>query len=96
MLAKDRRLGRPSPQIGLKALTKHAHTIDDLLTHSDVNEVLENVVKQKADIDEIVIIYKSHKDEEIRWCANDLEAKSCLWMLEIVKQNLLNDDDDDE
>ncbi len=99
MPTNNKRQHRITPHIvnlvGLKALTKHARTIDDLLTHSDVNEVLENVVAQKSDIDEVLIIYKTHKDKQIHWCASDLELRECLWMIKIVEQALLNDDEED-
>ncbi len=100
MSNKDRRVTKIQPHIinlvGLKALTKHAKTLDDILAHSDVNEVLENVVAEKSDIDEILIIYKTHNDKQIHWCASDLESRECLWMIKIVEQALLNDEEDEE
>ena len=76
----------------LRALTKHAHSMDDILAHSDVNEVLEKVVAKKSDIDEVLIIYKTHSDDDIHWIASELEYRECLWLMEVTKQSLMNDD----
>ena len=67
------------------------NTVQDLLTQSDVNETIENVVEIKDEIDEILIIYTKKDDDNIQWSASELTYSRCNWLMDVVKNALLNE-----
>jgi hypothetical protein len=87
----------------MQKLSRKIKTMDDLLTRDDINATLQEVLKCKKDITDIIIIYKD-SDGVINQSAAVSEAgewsKDCdlkvLGMLEYVKNMILNPIDDCE
>lgn len=59
-------------------------TVDDLLSSSDVNGLLEDVVKDKTNIKEMIIIYEDFEDG-IHWSNTSMKMSKIIGLLEQVK-----------
>jgi hypothetical protein len=66
-------------------------TVDDLLTESEVNRVLGLTVKEKANIESLVIIQQD-KDGGIRWRVTGFSPFELIGLLEQIKYWELEDD----
>ena len=66
-------------------------TVDDLLTESEVNRVLGLTVKEKANIESLVIIQQD-KDGGIRWRVTGFSPFELIGFLEQIKYWELEDD----
>jgi hypothetical protein len=66
-------------------------TVDDLLTESEVNRVLGQTVKEKANIESLVIIQQD-KDGGIRWRVTGFTPFELIGLLEQIKFWELEDD----
>jgi hypothetical protein len=66
-------------------------TVDDLLTESEVNRVLGQTVKEKANIESLVIIQQD-KDGGIRWRVTGFTPFELIGLLEQIKYWELEDD----
>ena len=69
-------------------------TIDDLFTRSDVNELLEKVIKEKSDICNLVIMWKNSKGI-VEYLVTDNPQTEIVGLIEFTKNMILNPDDKD-
>ena len=90
----EKKYGLPKSCRKIK-LTRKIKTINDLLAKSDINSVIEDLLKVKADITDLVIIYKA--DNSIHLLDQvSTPLTTELGMLEVAKNIMLNDFIEDE
>jgi hypothetical protein len=78
-----------------KTSLKSCKTIDDLFTVDDINQMLEDLNSDKADITDCIIIYK-RRNGSINWEISDETLTStAVWLLESTKNDVLNEDCED-
>jgi len=70
-------------------------TVSDLLGQNEVNALLNDVIKEKANIDGIIVIQQD-KDGRIAWKKTGFSFLEVIGILEQVKQWELEDDDWDD
>ena len=70
---------------------KKVTTVADILSKDDVNFVLDDVVARKDTIKEIICIYCLADDTAIFHAASGIPLSRVIYLLEIVKHNLLTD-----
>jgi len=95
----EKKFGLPNTVRKLK-LTKRVVTVDDILARSDVNATLADFEKCKADVTDLVILYKK-ANGELRIAQSGTPKKQIYWMLvkaarELGNDILYNEDDEDE
>ena len=66
-------------------------TVDDLLTESEVNRLINNIIKEKAKIESMVIIQQD-KDGRIAWKVTGFTPFELIGLLEQIKFWELEDD----
>lgn len=82
-------------------LSRKIKTIDDLISRSDVNDILSNIASQKVDITDIVCIYKTSDGFiQYSYAINEPnttgEVIKVLGLIEYAKNILLNPNDKSE
>jgi len=70
-------------------------TVNDLLTENEVNALLNDVIKEKANIEGIIVIQQD-KDGRIAWKKTGFSFLEVIGILEQVKQWELEDDGYDD
>ena len=70
-------------------------TVSDLLGQNEVNALLNDVIKEKANID-VIIVIQQDKDGRIAWKKTGFSFLEVIGILEQVKQWELEDDDWDD
>ena len=70
-------------------------TVSDLLGQNEVNALLNDVIKEKTNIDGIIVIQQD-KDGRIAWKKTGFSFLEVIGILEQVKQWELEDDDWDD
>jgi hypothetical protein len=92
----DKRTGLPYSALRIKKLPKNIKTIDDLLAVDNINDILSDIIKEKSHIKDLVIIYTDSNDDSINWqVSSETLISKELWMLEVAKNHLLNDREED-
>jgi len=71
------------------------NTVSDLLGQNEVNALLNDVIKEKANIEGIIVIQQD-KDGRIAWKKTGFSFLEVIGILEQVKQWELEDDDWDD
>lgn len=93
----EKRFGLPNTARKLK-MTKRVVTVDDILARSDVNATLADFEKCKADVTELVIVYKK-ANGELRIAQSGIPKKDIYWMLiksaRELGNSIIYDDDED-
>ena len=79
-------------------VTQIPDKVEDLLASSDVNDILEDLNKLKPHISDLLVIYVDRRTG--RWsyeCNDDLLTSKAVWLLESVKFDFIqiNEDDDE-
>jgi hypothetical protein len=70
-------------------------TVDDLLAKDDINGILQDVAKERANIQDIIVIYNT-KDDVIFWhCNQDILVSKANYMLDVAKYDIMKDGDDE-
>ncbi len=94
----EKKYGLPSSVRKLK-LTNKIKSVNDLLSRSDVNDVLDELSHDKSDITDMIVIYKT-SDNKMNYSYaltdNDNEYIQALGMVEYFKSMLLNGSSKDE
>jgi hypothetical protein len=92
----EKRYGLP-PSVRKLKLTNRIKTVNDLLTRSDVNDVLDELSKNKSDVTDMIVIYKTSNNlMHYSYAINDNnnETLRVLGMVEYFKNMILNGDDE--
>jgi len=70
-------------------------TVDDLLAKDDINGILQDVAKERTNIQDIIVIYNT-KDDVIFWhCNQDILISKANYMLDVAKYDLMKDGEDE-
>ncbi len=69
--------------------------IDDILAQDDVNEVLNTVIKEKANITDMIVLYYDNEDTVHMKSTGPLNSRA-VYMLEFGKFHILNDNSENE
>uniref|UniRef100_A0A6M3KBY5 Uncharacterized protein n=1 Tax=viral metagenome TaxID=1070528 RepID=A0A6M3KBY5_9ZZZZ len=77
----------------LDNLPKRKVTVDDLLEVDEVNSVLKDIVDEKYDIDELIVIYSKKRCEGFTYITNGMHHSRIVYMFEAVKQTLFRGDE---
>lgn len=67
-------------------------TINDLLAQDDISVVLHDVNENKAELESIVIVYKT-KDGFVNYNSSGMEITELLGLMEFAKNMVLSDDE---
>ncbi len=71
-------------------------TVNDLLTKDDINGILNHLDTVKPHITAAIVIYMDKRDNKYHWqITEDTLVSLATWMLESIKLELLNADDED-
>ena len=76
-------------------ISRRIKTVNDLLARSDVNNTLEDFIKRKVDVVDLMIVYTTAQGE-IRMSQSGIEPKDMMWMLQKTAQTILREDEDQE
>lgn len=79
-------------EYSLKTRLQKSNTIDDFLARDEVNDALNDLVKEKSSIEKLITIYET-VDGEIHYRISNLSTGNILEMMERVKIMLLNDEE---
>ena len=81
-------------------ISRNIKTVDDLITRSDVNDILSEAAQNKADITDIIIISKTSDGlMHYSWAVDDdgkNETLKALGMIEYTKNMILNPPEDED
>ena len=84
---KSHKLTTPKPP--------EVETVDDLLAKDDINGILQDVAKERANIQDIIVIYNT-KDDVIFWhCNQDILVSKANYMLDVAKYDIMKEGDDE-
>lgn len=72
------------------------HSVEDLLTCDDINELLRDCDNLKTDIKNIIVIYRKRDGHFGYSSAPKTKRSLLLYMLELAKVDVLNGDDNDD
>jgi len=75
----------------LEKLPKRKVTIDDLLELDTIRGILAELDTEKADIDELVVVYSKRDSSHFSLITNGLPESRLIYMLEAIKYTLLGD-----
>lgn len=83
-----RKITRKNKQTPLKNI----HSVEDLLTRDDINDMLRDLDKNRIEITDLIIIWQN-KDEEIIYdITPNTKLSLAILMLESTKIDLLRDE----
>lgn len=69
--------------------SKRKVTVRELLSRSDVNEVVDNVVNISPSISELVVIFYDHAGN-LKWQCSNISYEHINWMLDMVKHDIFH------
>jgi hypothetical protein len=77
----------------LKSITKTRRkvTINDLLVKDDINGILSDLDKSKPDIKDLIVIQLPRDGGYRMWITEDTLESTAVWLLECVKNDIIND-----
>lgn len=75
----------------LSKMPQRKVTIDDVLYRADIDGVLADINKDKEELSEILVI-ASNSDNEILWRYSGIPLSWLIYLMEVVKNALLNDE----
>ena len=76
----------------LDKMPKRKVTVDDLLGLDTVKGIIGDLDADKADIDELVVIYSKRNGKNFTFMINGLPESRVVYMCEMVKYTLLKED----
>ena len=78
----------------LDKLPKRKVTVDDLLELDDVNDVIQNIIANRFDIEELAVVYTLKNESGFHWHTNGMYDSRIMYMFESVKMDLFKPKED--
>lgn len=79
----------------IKSTTKKRRrvvTINDLLARDDVNDILQEIDKNKADIQDMIVIAMPKDKPYYFYTTRETLSSTAVWLLECVKADIIKGD----
>ncbi len=75
----------------LSKLPKRKVTVDDLLGFDTVVDIAGDLVDDKENIEELLVIYTHRNEDSVYWFGNGLSKSRKVWLMECVKHGLMDE-----
>lgn len=70
-------------------------TVDDLLARDDVNQILSEMVKDKKDIKQMIVVWEDDQGV-LGWRVSDMKMSKMIGMIEMMKMYAMMDNEYNE
>jgi len=80
-------------QIQKRLKRKKVHTINDILTQDDINQILADLNKEKPNIKHLTVIYTTQDGAICSRNSPDSMMSDIIYQIEVTKKLLLNDEE---
>ncbi len=75
----------------LNKLPKRKVTVDDLLGFDTIVDIAGDLVDDKENIEELVVIFTHRGENSVSWYGNGLSKSRISWLMDCVKCGLMGD-----
>ena len=75
----------------LSKLPKRKVTIDELLSLDTIVDIAGDIIDDKNDIEELLVIYTHWDDDSVFYSVNGVSKSRMSWLMECVKHGLMKD-----
>lgn len=76
----------------LSKLPKRKVTVDDLLGFDTIVDIAGDIVDDKENIEELLVIYTHLDDDSVFYSANKVSSSRMVWLMERVKHGIMKDE----
>ena len=89
----ETRNGLPPSVRRIKARTKRITTINDIFTRDEINQILDDLNKEKSNIKHLTVIYTTQDGTICSRNSPDSMMSDIIYQIEVTKKLLLNDEE---